>query len=71
MLSAAISVQALLLILLIVVLVFGTKKLGNIGADLGNALRSFRKAVRDESAAEDADISAGDKNLNDKSGHNK
>jgi sec-independent protein translocase protein TatA len=35
----------LLIILLIVVLIFGTKRLRTIGGDLGGALKSFRKAM--------------------------
>jgi sec-independent protein translocase protein TatA len=47
-----ISMWQLLIILLIVVLVFGTKRLKSIGGDLGGALKSFRKAMdTDESAA--------------------
>ena len=38
----------LLIILAIVVLLFGTKKLRNIGGDLGGAIRGFKKAVKDE-----------------------
>lgn len=67
MLSASISIQALLVILLIVVLLFGTRKLGNIGADLGNALKGFRKAVRDDSEKE-AEVGS-DKTLKDGSEH--
>ena len=40
-----ISVWQLLIILLIVLLIFGTKRLKSIGGDLGGALRSFRKAM--------------------------
>ena len=40
-----ISMWQLLIILLIVVMVFGTKKLRSIGGDLGGALKSFRKAM--------------------------
>ena len=40
-----ISMWQLLIILLIVVLVFGTKRLKSIGGDLGGALKSFRKAM--------------------------
>jgi len=43
-----IGIWELLLILLIVVLLFGTKKLKNVGGDLGSALKSFRSAMRDE-----------------------
>ena len=71
MLSAAISIQALLLILLIVVLLFGTRKLGSIGTDLGNALKSFRKAIRDESAEKEANTVTEDKTLKDSSEHKK
>ena len=37
----------LLLLLLIVVLIFGTKKLRNIGEDLGSAIKGFRKGMQD------------------------
>ena len=36
-----------LIVLIIVVLVFGTKKLPNLGADLGKAIRGFKKGVSD------------------------
>ena len=39
----------LLLLLLIVVLVFGTKKLRNVGEDLGAAIKNFRKGMQDGS----------------------
>ena len=45
---SGISIPSLLIILLIVVLLFGTKKLRNIGSDLGGALRNFRKATKEE-----------------------
>jgi sec-independent protein translocase protein TatA len=44
---SGISPGSLLIILLIVILLFGTKKLRNVGADLGSAIRSFRKASRE------------------------
>lgn len=47
-----ISVPSLLIILLIVLLLFGTKRLRSIGSDLGSALRGFRKGLNE---AEDAD----------------
>jgi sec-independent protein translocase protein TatA len=37
----------LLIILVVVLLVFGTKKLKNIGSDLGSAVRGFKKAMSD------------------------
>jgi sec-independent protein translocase protein TatA len=43
-----ISVWQLLILLLIVVLVFGTKRLRNIGSDLGSAVKGFRKGLEEE-----------------------
>lgn len=37
----------LLIVLLIVVLLFGTKKLRNIGSDLGSAFKSFRNSMKE------------------------
>jgi len=45
------SIWHWLIVLLIVVLVFGTKKLKNIGADLGGAVKGFKDGVRDGGAA--------------------
>lgn len=42
-----ISGWQLLILLLIVVLVFGTKRLRNIGSDLGSAIKGFRKGMED------------------------
>lgn len=40
------------IILLIVVLIFGTKKLKNIGGDLGEAVKGFKKGIKDEDKPE-------------------
>ena len=53
-----ISIWNLLIILGIVVLLFGTKKLSSIGTDLGSALKGFRNAMRDEDEAEGTASSA-------------
>lgn len=53
-----ISIWQLLIVLLIIVLLFGTTKLKNVGGDLGSALRSFRKAMHDDEDGQ----SKGDKN---------
>lgn len=45
---AGISVWQLLIIAVIVVLLFGTKKLRNFGGDLGSAVKGFKKAMSDE-----------------------
>jgi sec-independent protein translocase protein TatA len=42
-----ISIWQLIIVLAIVLLLFGTKKLRNIGGDLGGAIKSFRGAVRE------------------------
>ncbi len=45
-----ISPMQLIIILVIVVLVFGTKKLRNMGGDLGSAVKGFKKAIDDKDA---------------------
>tara|TARA_B100000900_G_scaffold128268_2_gene108404 strand:+ start:1856 stop:2050 length:195 start_codon:yes stop_codon:yes gene_type:complete len=47
---SGISPWSILLILIIVVVLFGTKKLRNVGADLGAAMKSFKKSSQDESS---------------------
>ncbi|MDH5434984.1 MAG: twin-arginine translocase TatA/TatE family subunit [Gammaproteobacteria bacterium] len=54
-----ISMPSLLLILAIVILLFGTKKLKNLGSDLGGAFKGFKKALDDGESKE--------KNVEDKS----
>lgn len=46
------SIWHWLIVLLIVVMVFGTKKLKNIGSDLGGAVKGFKDGMRDGSAPE-------------------
>lgn len=41
------SIPHLLVVLAIALLVFGTKRLKNLGEDLGSAINGFRKAVRE------------------------
>lgn len=53
-----IGVWQLLIILAIVVMLFGTKRLRNMGGDLGSAIKSFRASVSDDgSAAEETKTS--------------
>ncbi|MDR7121629.1 twin-arginine translocase TatA/TatE family subunit [Rheinheimera soli] len=42
-----ISIWQLLIILVIIVLLFGTKRLRGIGSDLGSAIKGFRNSVKD------------------------
>jgi sec-independent protein translocase protein TatA len=43
----SLSIWHWLIVLVIVMLVFGTKKLRNIGADLGGAVRGFKDGIRE------------------------
>lgn len=52
-----ISIWQLLIILVIVILLFGTKKLRNMGGDLGSAVKNFRGAMKD--GEQDATKAAG------------
>ncbi|APZ07847.1 Sec-independent protein translocase TatA (plasmid) [Kosakonia cowanii JCM 10956 = DSM 18146] len=66
----SIGIWQLVVIAVIVVLLFGTKKLGSIGSDLGASIKGFKKAMSDDDkkeseakSAQDADFIA--KNLSD------
>lgn len=50
-----ISIWQLLIILVIVVLLFGTKKLRNIGTDLGGAIKTFKKSMKEDENEETGD----------------
>jgi sec-independent protein translocase protein TatA len=48
----SLSIWHWLIVLIIVLLVFGTKKLRNIGTDLGGAVKGFKDGMKAESEAE-------------------
>lgn len=48
-----ISIWQLLIILAIVLLLFGAKRLRNIGTDLGEAVKGFRKSVKDPESGDE------------------
>tara|TARA_X000000368_G_scaffold247490_2_gene195450 strand:- start:4669 stop:4845 length:177 start_codon:yes stop_codon:yes gene_type:complete len=51
-----ISIWQILIILVIVLVIFGgTKRLKNLGSDLGNALKGFKKAIDDDDKKEDSE----------------
>lgn len=52
------SIWHWLIVLLIVVMVFGTKKLKNLGSDLGGAVKGFKDGVKDGGADAAADTTA-------------
>ena len=52
------SIWHWMIVLIVVVLIFGTKKLRNMGADLGGAVRGFKDGMR-EGADKTADAASG------------
>ncbi|MFD2112343.1 twin-arginine translocase TatA/TatE family subunit [Thiorhodococcus fuscus] len=52
--AGGISIWQLLIILVIVVLLFGTKRLKGIGSDLGSAVKGFRSAMSQQESAEES-----------------
>jgi len=50
-----VSIWQLLIVLVIVLLLFGTKRLKNMGSDLGSAFKGFKKAISDEEKVKESD----------------
>lgn len=61
-----IGFRELLVVLVVVLLVFGTKKLRNLGGDLGSSLRDFKKALKDGEEEKPAAPKAIDDKTDDK-----
>jgi len=61
-----ISIWQLLIILAIVLVLFGAKRLKNVGSDLGGAIKGFKSAVKEEEAKKAED----EKKLEQKDGDN-
>ena len=57
-----IGIWQLLIILLIVVMLFGTKKLRNLGSDLGGALKGFKTAMKEDEKDESEEELEGTEN---------
>ncbi|HKL54413.1 MAG TPA: twin-arginine translocase TatA/TatE family subunit [Wenzhouxiangellaceae bacterium] len=57
----------LLIIFLIVLLIFGTKKLRNVGGDLGSAIRDFRKGMSNEDQHNEAQDDSSEKSTSSES----
>ncbi|WP_301098707.1 Sec-independent protein translocase subunit TatA [Otariodibacter sp.] len=51
-----ISVWQLLIVAVIILLLFGTKKLRNLGSDLGESVKGFKKAMSDDDKSKDAEF---------------
>lgn len=56
------SIWHWVIVLVVVMLVFGTKKLGNMGSDIGKAVKGFKDGVKGE---EDKSTQVADKNVID------
>ena len=56
-----ISIWQLLIVAVIVVLLFGTKKLRNLGGDLGSAIKGFKSAMTDDTAKKEEEIAENSK----------
>lgn len=54
---SGISIWQLLIVLVIIMLIFGTKKLRNMGGDLGGAVKGFKDAVKDGEKSADKQLS--------------
>ncbi len=54
----SISIWHWLIVLLVVIVIFGTKKLRNIGSDLGGAVKGFKDGMKSGSDPSDADATA-------------
>ena len=50
-----ISIWQVLIVLLIVLLVFGSKKITSLGSELGKALKGFKKEIKNDSNKDDSD----------------
>ncbi|MEM1187049.1 MAG: twin-arginine translocase TatA/TatE family subunit [Pseudomonadota bacterium] len=60
-----ISIWQLLIVLAIVVMLFGTKRLRTLGSDLGSAVKGFRSSMQEEDDGKDGDSAADSKAEND------
>jgi sec-independent protein translocase protein TatA len=62
-----ISIWQLLIVLVIVLLLFGTKKLRNLGTDLGGAVKGFRSTMKDGANAEESTEAEADAEISQES----
>ncbi len=56
-----ISIWQLLIVLVIVALIFGTKKLRGVGGDLGGAVKGFKKALTDDDSKSEESVDQSEK----------
>ena len=60
-----IGIWQLVIVAVIVLLLFGTKKLRNIGTDLGSAVKGFKKSIEDDTAEKSSADALPDNNSNE------
>ena len=58
---SGISIWQLLIVLTIVLLLFGSKRLSSLGGDLGSAIKGFRQSLNSAEEAKSSDLSQPDK----------
>jgi sec-independent protein translocase protein TatA len=58
---SGISIWQLLIVLAIVLLLFGSKRLGSLGSDLGSAIKGFRQSLNNAEEAKSSNLSQSDK----------
>lgn len=51
---AGVSIWQLVIVLFIVIMLFGSKRLGSLGSDLGSAIRGFRNSIKESDATREA-----------------
>ena len=57
---SGISFWQILIILVVILILFGGKKIRTMGSDLGEGLKGFKKAIKDDGSAKDAESKADD-----------
>ena len=55
-----ISFWQILIILVVILILFGGKKIKTMGSDLGESLKGFKKAIKDEDSAKDSESKSDD-----------
>ncbi|MDA8709700.1 twin-arginine translocase TatA/TatE family subunit [Gammaproteobacteria bacterium] len=55
-----ISFWQILIILVVILILFGGKKIKTMGSDLGEGLKGFKKAIKDEDSAKDSESKSDD-----------
>lgn len=56
------SIWHILLMMIVIILVFGTSKLKNLGKDLGGAIKDFRSSVNEENDSSSKNVTPNDQN---------